>query len=175
MKARLWILLVVVALATILSLAGCSALTGNAGNVFGQLWWSSSYTCYTTGLDNTGGFPSTVTKNDYYQIQPGSYYFSYLLYYSSSISYGYYSVSYTVTANSGSLFFKNGTDKYFTIDLYTNGPSISGLSFAEKPGSSSVSPEGVSTKTYASDDLTITLSYQKIDGDIPCPDAKVIQ
>jgi hypothetical protein len=161
MKKSLVIVALAMALVLAMSFTGCSALKGNDGLVYGDIWWSSSYTLYTSGLASTGGFPSTITKSVDYEITPGSYYFYYDLYDGYYYS-GWWTVTYTVTANAGSYILQDGEDKYFEINCYwSTGPSITGLNIVETTPAKTVGNTGEIIKEYTNGNYTITLKYSK--------------
>jgi hypothetical protein len=163
MKTRVAVALLGLALFAAVAFTGC---TGDDGKIYGSIWWSSSYSLYTYNLGTTGGFPSNVTKSVEYVIQPGSYYFSYSLYYGpygSSQYYGSNEVAYTVSANKGK-FLSDGSDKHFEIDCYSYGPEIVGANIV--PISSSVdSKTGGIVKEYANDAITVKVQCKKVDMD----------
>lgn len=159
MKKAMWVVLMA---ALALSLTGCDMLMGKDGKAYGAIWWPDSYVLYQDYLTTTGGFPSVVYKNTFYEIQPGSHYFQYQLYDSASDTFSaIWDVYYTVTLDKGELF-SDGEDVKFWIDCYFYaGPDIYEVNRApESPGDPS--PKSVSQMKRVGN-YTISLEAHQVE------------
>lgn len=164
MKRRYLLPGLLTALVISLIASGCAVFIGLSGNVYGEYEWDSGYTLSTYGLSTTGGFPSGAKGNQYYEIQPGSYYFDYSESYtlgSATITYGAYYVYYTVSLDSGSSF-SNASDAYFSIYCGSTGPSIYGNNASIQAVSRSVAADGSGESIYSVGKYKVDIKVTKI-------------
>jgi hypothetical protein len=158
MKKTMWVAL---AAALALALAGCDALTGKDGKVFGSVDWD--YSLYYVEL---GGFPASGTRNTNYEVTSGSYDVYYTLFdgiyyypgYQAGYPYGssyYWHSHYTVKAEKGEV-------AYFSLYLGWNGMSKSGIATAIAPPASGgmALPPAAGARTWTEGGLQITVTNE---------------
>ncbi len=131
-------ILIIFAAGLIIAAAGCR---GAKGDVYvGYSWTSAPLYLY----DENPSVPATVSNGAYYTTNEGDYYMEYTAWDSSS-----WWMVYSIIANEGEAFFKNGEPAYFEIALYSFGPSIYRWNDARGITSAEANPESGEPEPYA--------------------------
>ena len=168
---------ILLSVAFIITFSGCTFFSGSDGKIYGEYSFASGSTMSYFSL---GGFPyGIIYTNTYYAITPGTYNVVYRILYDSlyypgnSGTYGngsansgyYWHATYTVKANSGSLFWKDGDDKYFRLYLNRNsglelssGDATIGSTYAANTVGSPFLDLAPTSSNWTSDDGSVTVT-----------------
>ncbi len=146
----------------LLGVALTAVSCGQAGKIYGDVVWDGTL-YYNIG----GGFPSTsLIYGATYLIQAGTWTYKYYVYYGgyyypygTSSPYYYYTGTYTVSAEPGTIPFINGTDNYFELYCSYAGLGKTGAVSSIVPpadGSAPAITPKLGTQTWTQNGLQIT-------------------